>query len=130
MTTIETMIQATLAPYPEIRLAILFGSLATGQGHRDSDVDLAIDAGQPLKIKAKMSLMAQLAECTGRSVDLIDLQTVGEPLLGQILKHGKRLLGEDGLHAELIKRHVFDEADFMPYYRRILRERRNTWITK
>lgn len=130
MTTIETMIQDTLAPYPEIRLAILFGSLAAGQEHQDSDVDLAIDAGQPLEIKAKMLLMAQLAECTGRPVDLIDLQTVGEPLLGQILKHGKRLLGEDAPYAELIKRHVFDEADFMPYYRRILRERRNTWITK
>lgn len=129
MKTIETMIQAILAPHPEVRLAILFGSLATGQGHRDSDVDLAIDAGQPLGIKAKMSLMTQLAECTGRSVDLIDLHTVGEPLLGQILKHGKRLLGEDGLYAELIKRHVFDEADFMPYYRRILKERRSAWIT-
>ena len=130
MTTIETLIQAALAPHPEIRQAILFGSLATGQGRYDSDVDLAIDAGQPLEIQAKMTLMAELAERTGRPVDLIDLQTIGEPLLGQILKHGKRILGEDGLYAELIKRHVFDEADFMPYYRRILRERRSAWIAK
>ena len=130
MTSIETLIQSTLVPHPEVRLAILFGSLATGQGRHDSDVDLAIDVGQPLEIEAKMTLMAELAECTGRPVDLIDLQTIGEPLLGQILKHGKRILGEDGLYAELIKRHVFDEADFMPYYRRILRERRNAWIEK
>ncbi|MHB0986830.1 MAG: type VII toxin-antitoxin system MntA family adenylyltransferase antitoxin [Sulfuricella sp.] len=130
MTTIETLIRAALAPHSEIRQAILFGSLATGQGRYDSDVDLAIDAGQPLEIQAKMTLMAELAECTGRPVDLIDLQTIGEPLLGQILKHGKRILGEDGLYAELIKRHVFDEADFMPYYRRILRERRSAWIAK
>ena len=130
MTIIETLIHAALAPHREIRLAILFGSLATGQGHYESDVDLAIDAGQPLEIQAKMSLMAELAECTGRPVDLIDLLTIGEPLLGQILKHGKRLLGEDGPYAELIKRHVFDEADFMPYYRRILRERRIAWIEK
>jgi len=128
MKTVETMIQAALAPHPEVRLAILFGSLATGRGHHDSDVDLSIDAGQPLELEAKMSLMVQLAECTGRPIDLIDLQTVGEPLLGQILKHGKRLLGEDGLYAELIKRHVFDEADFMPYHRRILKERRSAWI--
>ncbi len=73
--------------------------------------------------------MAALAECTGRPVDLIDLQTTGEPLLGQILKHGKRLLGEDALYAELIKRHVFAEADFMPYYRRILMERGGTVVT-
>lgn len=130
MTSIETLIQATLAPHPEIRLAILFGSLATGQGHYGSDVDLAIDAGQPLEIEEKMTLMAELAERTGRPVDLIDLRTIGEPLLGQILKHGKRILGEDVVYAELIKRHVFNEADFMPYYRRILRERRSAWIEK
>lgn len=130
MTTIETLIQAALAPHSEIRQAILFGSLATGSGRYDSDVDLAIDAGQPIEIEAKMTLMAELAECTGRPVDLIDLRTIGEPLLGQILRHGKRILGEDGLYAELIKRHVFDEADFMPYYRRILKERRSAWIEK
>jgi len=130
MTSTETMIQATLAQHPEIRLAILFGSLGSGDGHYDSDIDLAIDAGQPLEVKVKMSLMAEIAESTGRPVDLIDLQIVGEPLLGQILKHGKRLKGQDGIYAELIKRHLFDEADFMPYYRGILRERRNAWIGK
>lgn len=123
------MIRATLAPYPEVRLAILFGSLARGQGRYDSDIDLAIDAGRPLGIEKKMTLTEALAEHIGRPVDLIDLQTIGEPLLGQILKYGKRILGEDRLYAELVTRHVFDEADFMPYHRRILKERRNAWIT-
>ena len=77
MTAIETMIQATLAQHPEIRLAILFGSLATGDGHHESDVDLAIDAGLPLEMQAKISLMAEIAESTGRPVDLIDLRTIG-----------------------------------------------------
>lgn len=42
MTPIETSIQAALARHPEIRLAILFGSLATGEARPDSDVDLAL----------------------------------------------------------------------------------------
>lgn len=130
MTTIETLIQTALKPHPEVRLAILFGSLAAGQGRYDSDVDLAVDAGRPLGIEARMALMAEVAEHTGRPVDLVDLQTIGEPLLGQILAHGKRIRGEDGLYAEIIKRHLFNEADFMPYYRRILRERRSAWIEK
>lgn len=129
MEAIEIIIHATLAPYPEVRLAILFGSLALDRGRYDSDVDLAVDVGRPLEIKEMMAMIEELAEHTGRPVDLIDLQTIGEPLLGQILKHGKRILGEDYLYAELIKRHVFDEADFMPYHRRILKERRNAWIT-
>jgi len=130
MTRIDTVIQATLAPHSEIRLAILFGSLASGQGQRDSDVDLAIDAGQPLTVDTKITLIEELVKRTERPIDLINLQTVGEPLLGQILEYGRRLSGSDSDYAELIKRHLFAEADFMPYYRRILKERRNAWIVK
>ena len=130
MTPIEKPISRTLTEFPEIKLAILFGSLATGKGRADSDIDLAIDIGQPLSIETKMALIGKFAECTGRPVDLVDLQTVGEPLLGQILEHGKRLVGADADYAELIKRHVFAEADFMPYQRRILAERRKAWIAK
>jgi uncharacterized protein len=128
--SIENMIRAALASHAGIRTLILFGSLATGHKKQDSDIDLAIDAGQTLDAKSKMALIGKLAECTGRPVDLIDLRTVGEPLLGQILKYGKRLTGDDAAYAELIKRHVFEEANFMPYYRRILGERRNAWIAK
>jgi predicted nucleotidyltransferase len=127
---IENAIRTALAPHAGTRLAILFGSLAAGQGRQDSDVDLAIDMGKPLGFEEKMVLIGELAECTGRPIDLIDLQVVGEPLLGQILRHGKRLAGEDSAYAELIKRHVFAEADFMPYLRRILGARRNAWIAK
>ena len=127
---IESAIRATLTAHAGIRLAILFGSMAAGKGRPDSDVDLAIDAGHVLKVETKMTLIGKLAEATGRPIDLIDLRSVGEPLLGQIIKHGKRLFGEDAIYAELIKRHLFDEADFMPYYRRILQERRDAWIAK
>lgn len=126
----ENSIRETLNSHGGIRLALLYGSMAAGKGRRDSDVDLAVDAGSVMNVEIKMALIGKLAECTGRSIDLIDLRTVGEPLLGQILKHGKRLIGEDVAYAELIKRHVFAEADFMPYYRRILAERRNAWIGK
>ena len=130
VSNIDTVIRSVLAAHSGVRLAILFGSLASGQGRQDSDVDLAIDAGKPMGFEEKMALIGRLAECTGRPVDLIDLRTVGEPLLGQILAHGKRLAGDDAVYAELIKRHLFNEADFMPYYRRILSERRSAWIAK
>ena len=82
----------------------------------------------PLGSTAKSVLIADLAETLGRSVDLIDLAHVGEPLLGQILRHGHRILGSDERHARLLSRHLFDMADFMPYRRRILAERRHSWI--
>jgi len=127
---VDNTIRAALSSQAGIRMLILFGSLATDRAKQDSDIDLAIDTGRPLDAESKMALIGKLAECTGRPVDLIDLRTVGEPLLGQILEYGKRLIGDDAVYAELIKRHVFEEADFMPYYRRILSERRNAWIAK
>ena len=113
---------------PEIELAILFGSMATGKETAESDLDLAVDAGRPLTAEEKMAPISELAIRIRRPVDLIDLQTVGEPLLGQILKRGVRILGSNTRYAGLIRKHLFDNADFMPYRRRILRERRRAWI--
>jgi predicted nucleotidyltransferase len=123
-------IRQIFARHPEIRMALLFGSLAAGRARPDSDIDLAVAAEQPLTAAERTRLIAELAEVIGRPVDLIDLHVVGEPLLGQILKRGRRILGSNGAYAELIKRHLFEEADFMPYQRRILAERRRAWIGK
>ena len=130
MSDIGKEVGAVLARHSEIRLAILFGSMATGRADRDSDVDLAVSSERALTVDAKMALMAELAEATGRPIDLIDLHSVGTLLLGQIVKGGRRILGTDERYAELIKRYLFEEADFMPYYRRILDERRAAWIGK
>ena len=111
-----------------VRLAIIFGSLASGRATRESDADLAVLADTPLDADFKLALIGELAGAIGRPIDLVDLRTAGEPLLGQILKRGIRLFGSDADYAEIIKRHVFEEADFMPYRRRILAERRRTWI--
>ena len=120
-------IREILERHGDIRLAILFGSLASGRATPESDADLAILADTRLDADFKMTLIGELASAIGRPIDLVDLRTAGEPLLGQILKHGVRLFGSDTDYAELIKRHVFEEADFMPYRRRILAERRRAW---
>lgn len=125
---LERTILAAISAQPDIELVIIFGSLATGKADANSDMDLALDVGHPLSADEKMELIAALAGATGRSVDLIDLRTAGEPLLGQVLRHGKRILGKDEHYARLLYRHVLDEADFLPYRNNILAERRRTWI--
>ena len=123
-------ILGALNTQPGIRLAILFGSLAAGRERADSDLDLAVDAGHRLTAGEKLVLMNKLAERTGRPVDLVDLHAVGEPLLGQILRYGNRLLGSETCYADLIRKHLFDQADYLPYRNRILAERRRVWIGK
>ncbi|MFA5684863.1 MAG: nucleotidyltransferase domain-containing protein [Lysobacteraceae bacterium] len=121
-------LRRVLEQWPGIRQAIVFGSMATGRATTDSDLDIALDLGRRMSADDRMALIALLAEASGRPVDLIDLHSVGEPLLGRILAEGKRLLGGDADHAELRRRHVFDSEDFMPYVRRMLSERRRQWL--
>lgn len=127
---LNSHIQQVLGRHGDIRLAILFGSLAKARATPQSDLDLAVLMGAPLSGETRMNLIDELSQAIGRPVDLVDLRVVGEPLLGQILKHGVRLLGSDRDYAALIRRHLFEEADFMPYRRRILAERRRAWIGK
>lgn len=119
---------AALARHPDIELAIVFGSVARGETQRDSDLDIAIRKGAPLDVAEKMQLTTELAAITGRPVDLIDLHTVGEPLLGHILKHGRMIRGDTAGMAELMQRHVYAMEDFISYVERTLAERRHAWI--
>lgn len=127
---LKRTILSAIGTQPDIRLAILFGSLAAGKGRAESDLDLAVDAGRRLTASEKMALISELAGRTGRPVDLVDIHAIGEPLLGQVLRHGKRILGSDTSYANLIRRHLFDQADYLPYRDRILAERRQSWIGK
>ena len=119
-----------LAQRGDVELAIVYGSVAAGMAGFDSDLDLAVDLGRELSAADKVELISGLAELTGRPVDLVDLRTVGVPLLGQILAHGQRLLGSNTRYAELVSRNLFDTADFLPLRNRILKERRERWIGK
>jgi predicted nucleotidyltransferase len=126
----DAPIKDVLARFPTLVLALVFGSVARGQPRFESDLDIAVAAKQALTSAEKMDLIAALAERTGRPIDLIDLNVAAEPLLGQIVRHGRRLLGSDGAYAQLIIRHLYEQADFMPYRNRILTERRAAWIGK
>jgi predicted nucleotidyltransferase len=128
--TIEQALLSAINVIPGIELVILFGSLAKGSAHAQSDLDIAVDATRPLTADEKMLLIGAIATVTGRPIDLVDLQVVGEPLLGQILKHGQRIFDSNNRYARLLSKHLFDQADFLPYQRRILAERRQAWIAR
>ena len=127
---IDLLLKDVLKQFPQISLAVLFGSVALGQQRPESDLDIAVTANRPLIADEKIAIIGALTECTGRPIDLIDLNAVSVPLLGQIVRHGRRILGSDTLYGELISRHLFEQADFMPYRNRVLAERRMAWIGK
>ncbi len=125
---LDDALRGVLAGFPEVGLAVLFGSMASGRARADSDVDIAVAAKRALSVAQKIALTQALAEKTGRPIDLVDLKTAPEPLLGQIVQHGRRLMGSDTQFGELIYRHLMEQADFIPYQNRVLAQRRMAWI--
>lgn len=128
MRNIDTQLTQLLSRYPEIKLALLFGSQASGTASFDSDIDLALLTDHEMESEFKLQLIESIAKEFGCPVDIIDLNYAAEPVLGQALK-GKKLLGSNSAYANLLTRHVTNVADFVPLQQRILKERRDAWIS-
>lgn len=122
-------ITAFFCEQPDIRLSILFGSFANGQPDRDSDIDIAVVADQPLSAERRIELISNLARLSGRAIDLVDLATAGVVTARSVLRNGQVLTGRnDSAYPEQISRMLLDSAAFLPYCERILKERRKAWI--
>ncbi len=117
-----------LANQPDIEVLVVFGSVAAGTARLDSDIDVAIQLPVPLGVDEKMRLIEAITLGTGRPVDLVDLHTVGEPLLGEILVHGQWLRGSTYQRYLLMQRHVYAMEDFMPQVEQMLQQRRHAWL--
>lgn len=123
-------IAAALQAYGKVGLAFLFGSMARGEAREDSDLDIAVAGTDPLSAADRLELMDRLAVLAGRPVDLVDLRTAPPPLLRHALTTGVLCLRTDStLHAEMLRRLWYEQADIMPNYSLILRRRREMTLS-
>jgi len=126
---VMSKLQEIFKSFYEIKLAILFGSFASGKQNKESDIDIGVAAKHPITSDNKMEIIKTISLEFGRSVDVVDLQLKHEPILSQIITKGKVIYCDDRkLYAEFIKTVVYDAADFLPLRSRILEERRKAWI--
>jgi len=65
--------------------ATVFGSVARGQARRDSDIDVAVSFGKRMSSDLRAAMIGIVAEASGRSVDLIDLETAEGLILSRAL---------------------------------------------
>jgi uncharacterized protein len=123
-------IACLLVRYPSMKLGIVFGSVVEGRATPESDLDLGVAETQSLDTAMKTRHIEALAEIAGRPVDLVDLQAVSGQILQQVLTQGQLIYCTDQiLYAALIRDMLFNQSDMMPYYDRILAERRQAWIS-
>ncbi len=126
---VSTTVRNVLEQYPQIKIAYLFGSAALEQLTEGSDVDVAVAADTTLSIETRLDLVTRRSQALRRENDLIDLQDTSGVMRQQSLGQGKLVRQTDpALHARLITRLWFNQADMMPYTRRILAERRRRFL--
>lgn len=120
---IDSDIRTVLAQFPEIKLAILFGSAGEGRLHPDSDIDLAVAGDRSLTSETKFRLIGELASEFGRPVDLVDLSKTSGPVLGESLR-GRIIIKDDPLVLSRLMRKAWHwEADIAPIWRANVKER-------
>jgi predicted nucleotidyltransferase len=91
--SLRDRLREVLSNGPPLRLAVMFGSLARGQGRQDSDVDVGIIPVDPdLPLHDELCLASALSNAAGRDVDLVRLD-VDDALLGaEVARDGICLL--------------------------------------
>jgi uncharacterized protein len=86
-------LKATLRTEPNVRFALLFGSMATGADTSESDVDVLVDLRDSSFVRV-VDLATKLEQALGRHVDLVVLcEAEGEPaFLARVVAEGRVLV--------------------------------------
>jgi predicted nucleotidyltransferase len=116
------------AEAPEgVMAAYVFGSIAEGRSHKESDIDLGVlldrslflDAAARFKVGVRIS--AFLSDLLGdRSADVIVLNDAPPGLAGRIAREGRRVycVDEEAAHA-FVRDAQLRAADLEPFLRRM-----------
>jgi predicted nucleotidyltransferase len=103
--TLLSKLMEALRTERDVRLAVLFGSTATGEDTPVSDVDLLIVHRRP-EWQAQAGLRRRLRRALGTPVDIVALeQAEARPsLLADVLREGRVLIDRDDLWSALQQR--------------------------
>ncbi|MGA7120002.1 MAG: nucleotidyltransferase domain-containing protein [Polyangiaceae bacterium] len=119
--TIESVLVSGLAASPVgplLRVAILFGSAASGVLHAASDVDVGILPIEPdLLLRHELELQADLERLCGRPVDIVRLDLASTLLRWEVARGGRVLLERPaGAGAHFQAQAAIEHAEFAPLF--------------
>lgn len=126
---IKNKILSVINQYPMLELCFIFGSFAKGRITKDSDIDIAVASEKKIDYELIAEIETKLDAILHCDIDLIDLQAVSGMILKKAISKGIPVMIKDKqLYADIIKRMLYNQADMMPYYTRILKQRREKFL--
>ena len=126
---IKSICDDELKKNSNILFCSVFGSYSENKQNEKSDIDIAVFEKQKLSGSEKLNISLNLSDKFNKKVDLVDLHSVSGTILHQALVNGKLVFVKDKiLYAEIIKKMLFYQADMMPNYNMILKNRREEFL--
>ena len=87
----KTKILPVLKKY-QVRKASFFGSITRGDFSNDSDIDILVELSNELSLFDFIGLKNELEDTVDRKVDLVEYETIKEPLREKILAEQVHIL--------------------------------------
>ena len=114
MTAVDN-VRRTLEAWPDVRLAVLFGSTARGTARRASDLDIGVSVPETSDL---MALRVAVQRATSQQVDVIRLEEAPPHLRFQIARDGRVIVERAvGAWADFRARAMIDWWDWAPTLR-------------
>lgn len=105
--TTEALVAKLKDQVPDLIAIYQFGSQVQGEIHKESDIDLAVLAPQPLSPVQRFDLEQELAVLAHQDVDLVDLKKASTVLRMQIMSTGRCLLSTHDTERDRFETLVF-----------------------
>jgi predicted nucleotidyltransferase len=80
---------------PNIRMAVLFGSVSRGQEDAESDLDLLVRQRRD-DWRERVAVGDAIERAVGREVEIVSLERASAPLVADVLRDGRVLVDRDG----------------------------------
>jgi predicted nucleotidyltransferase len=117
------ILQKFFGHHEDILLAFLFGSVAKGQPHSDSDVDIAFLSEIRLDIYQANDIREEMGSLFKREVDLVLLNTASPVLRMQVLRKGILAFSRDPRYFSRFYSETVNQYDDLKRVRRECEDR-------
>ena len=115
----QGVIDLLLSELPEIELIYLFGSMATGKTHPQSDLDIAFwNPSSSVEELRRFAIQEQLAAFFSIDVDLVDMRIASEVFRYEIVTTGRRIYTKDIERMHFIENSIWSDYLYLNEVRR------------